>query len=431
MKFLEEFWDAVKGNTIARVRDPIISAFIIAWLISNWKEVSLLFLGEGKSFQRIDKFSNYLSDFSYETIKSTLLLPILLTLFYLFLFPWLSFLAKKLQLKVSKLLYKQAVETEISKTDEQIELSKRKLTADPDKIYITRLVELDIADRESLSKQIEFKTVIFRKMCERSVSRASIAANEALQLKQETDAKTLKHNEEMGKIQLISLRNQAAISSERYPVAYLLTLELSEIIEDYDIALPYSFYGEIISIVFGYDSYEKLISDNRFNNNKISELSFVYYDGFSIVDQLQGVIESKNIDADIIDSHIIIESLTTMFEKLSYKLVSKDELADIIYEQTEKSRFDFLNHESLTGIMAETDTIFEEVEIYHSELSDLNDKEVLVSINGNLSGYHRNESDIKGQSISFTAIVSAPVLIGKYGLGEFQIKSVTGSVDYD
>lgn len=123
MKFLEEFWDAVKGNTIARVRDPIIGAFIIAWLISNWKEVSLLFLGEGKSFQRIEKFSNYLSDFSYENIKSTLLLPILLTVFYLFLFPWFSFLAKKLQLKVSKLLYKQAVETEISKTDEQIELS--------------------------------------------------------------------------------------------------------------------------------------------------------------------------------------------------------------------------------------------------------------------------------------------------------------------
>lgn len=263
------------------------------------------------------------------------------------------------------------------------------------------------------------------------MSRASIAANEAVQLEQETNAKTSKHNEEMGKIQLISLRNQSAMSSERYPIAYSLTLELSELIEDDDITLPYSCYGEIISIVFGYDNYEKLILDNKFNNNKINDLSYVYYDSFSIVEQLQVMLESQNIGADIIDSHIIIESLTTMFETLPYKLVSKDDLADIVYEQIENSRFDFLENESLEGIMAETDTIFEEVEIYDSELSDLSDKEVLISINGNLSGYHRKEPDIKGQSINFTAIFSAPVLIGKYGLGEFQIKSVTGSVDYD
>ncbi|MDK7226229.1 hypothetical protein QP468_23645, partial [Proteus mirabilis] len=79
--------------------------------------------------------------------------------------------------------------------------------------------------------------------------------------------------------------------------------------------------------------------------------------------------------------------------------VSVDDLANIVFEELDINRFDLLQNEDLSGVMAETDTIFEDIDIYKSELTQINDQEVLVTVYGKMSGYHRNESSVPGQSI--------------------------------
>ena len=36
MQVLDDIWSSIKGNSKARVRDPVIGTFIVSWAVCNW-----------------------------------------------------------------------------------------------------------------------------------------------------------------------------------------------------------------------------------------------------------------------------------------------------------------------------------------------------------------------------------------------------------
>ena len=431
MKFLEELWDAIKGNTVARVKDPIIGTFVISWLVCNWYEISLLFWGDGKSWERLNRFHSYLGADILNNYILVIVSPIIITILYLFAFPWVSFFVKKLQLRATSLLFKQAIDIEIKKVNEQLELNKIRLKSNPDKDYLSELVKIDIDNEKFKTEQLAMRTEIFKNAIEISKAKAQVVRDEALQSQINTQVKVQKQIIDKEKFEIISTRNQSAIASERFPSAYSLIKKLSIIIEEDEIILPFDCYGEIVSMIFGYENFGELISNEKFNNNVISKLKYVYFNNVNIINELEMVIENSNLNKETISSDSIFEYLQILFDELPYELVSVDDLANIVFEELDINRFDLLQNEDLSGVMAETDTIFEDIDIYKSELTQINDQEVLVTVYGKMSGYHRNESSVPGQSINFQVIMSAPIILGRYGLREFQVQSATGSVNYD
>ncbi|SQI38033.1 Uncharacterised protein [Providencia alcalifaciens] len=255
MKFLEEFWDAVKGNTIARVRDPIIGTFIVSWLLCNWYEVTLLFFGNGKVWERIDRLNLYLTeDFGNNCIQ-ILMLPIIITVFYLFIFPKVSLIVKNLQKKTNDELYYQAFEITKSKAEKNVELNMELLKSDPNKEFLSELAKTDIAQKKAdydlKLLQIE-KDRIDNQLNQEKLKQITIETKE-----KELNEITKQNNYELEKekYDIISAQNKAAIASARFPIAYSLLSSISKGFEKEKYFFPFEIYGEIIAYLFGYKSF--------------------------------------------------------------------------------------------------------------------------------------------------------------------------------
>ena len=94
MKVLEDIWDSIRGNVKSRITDPIIGVFVISWSLFNWDKLAILFFGSGEFETRVNKLSGAMSftanpDLILKNLELWLL-PILLTLFYVFLWPGIS-----------------------------------------------------------------------------------------------------------------------------------------------------------------------------------------------------------------------------------------------------------------------------------------------------------------------------------------------------
>jgi len=82
---LKELGSSFKAILYERIVSPLSGAFIISWLILNWKIVTIVILGNTPILDRIKVIEeNYLST------KYILLNPILSTLFLVIVYPWLS-----------------------------------------------------------------------------------------------------------------------------------------------------------------------------------------------------------------------------------------------------------------------------------------------------------------------------------------------------
>ncbi|MGV8637696.1 hypothetical protein ACV35N_37395, partial [Pseudomonas aeruginosa] len=80
--------------------------------------------------------------------------------------------------------------------------------------------------------------------------------------------------------------------------------------------------------------------------------------------------------------------VTSIFDNLEFKILPKDEVEEVCREEYNNMRYDLLNSEEFSDPIAESDTIFDEVEI-----GDLKDSTVenglSVTISGTASGNDR------------------------------------------
>lgn len=88
---MKDIINSFKAHLYERTSSPLIGAFIFYWLIFNYKIIVILFdekINSNEKFTSIEKL--YVNDYFYNIPLNGLIYPIITTLIYLLIFPWIS-----------------------------------------------------------------------------------------------------------------------------------------------------------------------------------------------------------------------------------------------------------------------------------------------------------------------------------------------------
>jgi len=133
MKFIEDLIKSFSGSTKAKVSDPFLGAFIGSWIVCNWTQLAILLWGDDKVSSRIFAFDDYLRNSELLEFNSILFVPLFLAVVYVFVYPWVSYLLKKIQEPANNRLHNQDVSIQLNNILRQEALNRQNLLADPSK----------------------------------------------------------------------------------------------------------------------------------------------------------------------------------------------------------------------------------------------------------------------------------------------------------
>lgn len=445
MKFIDDILESISGSTRTKIEDPFIGAFIGSWLICNWDSLALLVWGEGTASDRIAAISKHYHELKLFEFNSLVAIPLLMTALFIFAFPWVSLVLKSILKYANQRLHEQAVEIEISKVERQEALNKKRLLADPEKKFLEENVSLDIERRKEVIEQLKLRTARFKDKADAATSAAAEAKaalevtaaaaaearSRANQAALDDEKKQANAELEKQRFSLASAQLKAAQASNRFPAAYALMQIIEESLKDDDTYLSLDGLGEIVAMIFGYKSFNTLVHDENFNNKTLGAVSYIYYDREEFASTLETIVQNEGPRNEDLNAELLFDHVISIFDKLDFKLLPKDEVEEVSREACENMRYDLLNSDELSGPIAESDTIYDEIEI--NDMDEITfDNGLSVTFSGIASGTHRREHDISGRDIEFNIEMRSALIVGTKGLGEFERGEVSANlVDYE
>lgn len=445
MKFIDDILESISGSTRTKIEDPFIGAFIGSWLICNWDSLALLVWGEGTATDRIAAISKHYHELKLFEFNSLVAIPLLMTALFIFAFPWVSLVLKSILKYVNDRLHEQAVAIEISKVERQEALNKKRLLADPEKKFLEENVSLDIERRKEVIEQLKLRTARFKEKADAATSAAAEAKaalevtaaaaaearSRANQAALDDEKKQANAELEKQRFSLASAQLKAAQASNRFPAAYALMQIIEESLKDDDTYLSLDGLGEIVAMIFGYKSFNTLVHDENFNNKTLGAVSYIYYDREEFASTLETIVQNEGPRNEDLNAELLFDHVISIFDKLDFKLLPKDEVEEVSREACENMRYDLLNSDELSGPIAESDTIYDEIEI--NDMDEITfDNGLSVTFSGIASGTHRREHDISGRDIEFNIEMRSALIVGTKGLGEFERGEVSANlVDYE
>lgn len=445
MKFIDDILEAISGSTRTKIEDPFIGAFIGSWLICNWDNLALLVWGEGTAADRIAAISKHYQELKIFELNSLVAIPLFMTTMFIFAFPWVSWLLKSLLRYANELLHEQAVTIEISKVQRQEALNKRRLLADPEKKFLEESVSLDIQRRREVIEQLKLRTARFKEKADAATSAAAEAkaASEAAaaaaaeaksranQADLEEEKKNINAELERQRFGLASAQLKAAQASNRLPAAYGLMQTIEESLNGDEIYLSLNGLAAIVAMIFGYKSFQALVDDENFNNKTLTQVSYIYYDRDEFASTFETIVKNEGTRNEELDAEVLFDHVTSMFDNLDFKLLPKDEIEEVCREACENMKYSLLDSDELSGPIAESDTIYDEVEI--GDLENITLKNGLsVTFSGSAGGTYRREYDVSGRDIEFSIEIKSALIVGTTGLGELERGEVSAELaDYD
>ena len=430
MKILDDIWSSIIGNTKTRVSDPFVGAFVISWVICNWNHLALLFWGEGTNTNRINGFHRYLSETEPFAFNSLLVEPTLLSAAYLLVLPWLSLAVKNLQKFANNKLHQQTIDVELNQAAQQEKLNKAKLRSNPDKQFLEQSVQLEIDRRKEILEQTKLRTIRFTQKAEEAVAKAAEEKNKASILQLDKESRENHFELERLRFAVTSAKVRANLASHRFPSIYLFMSLLEESLNEDEIRLSLSAISRVVAGIFGYQDSKSLIEDEKFNNDTLSNVDYIYFDLDELAKTLEAIASDESSKNPALTAELLYNHVRSVFEGLPYKLVTFEELEEASIEFCENNKFEILNHDSLSGPMAESDTIFEEIQIDDAESINFDDG-FSARISAIASGHHRKEHDVTGQDLSISVCVKSHVLVGKNALGPLELGDISASLIYD
>lgn len=434
MQVLDEIWASIKGNAKARYKDPLIGTFIVSWCFCNWDKLVVLFWGTKKVDERVHELASNMSvinDISllYKDLD-LVIIPIIITIGYLFLLPWVSLWVKEKQNNAVISQHTQTVELDLQQAKKQRELNKEKLRSNPEKEFLAKDVELDLLHeknrverrnkiKEYIDKKLKAADALAIKLDAEAKSTEAIAEKEKLEL----ESNKQKATKEKQRFDANSAIHNATMASHRFPAAFYFMNLLSVSLKKDNVTLSLSGLSSCVAAIFGYENIDKLLNDKQFNNENLNKLRYILLDDelAKKLDEICELEQSENEDAnpDLIFGHIY-----GLFDDLPYDFLSEKSLAEKICEAVNENAYDLLQGDELSGPMAETDTIFDEIELGMDDY-DFN-VSFTVQMSGYASGSHRNESDIAGRDLTVNVAAQCDPVLGVLGLQNYELE-VSGS----
>lgn len=434
MKFLDDIFTSIAGNAKTKVNDPFIGTFFCSWIICNWKELSLLFWGDGKVSERIGVFYSYLSDTPILGWNKILLIPFTIAAFYLFLFPWFSFIINFLQHWANESLHKQAVDIELIKINHQKNLNKEKLKSNPNKQFLEQLVQQDINKKDIIlshlkerSSRLEQKSLEAKSKLKEQEALTQEAQNKENISKLDLEKKRKQTDLERLRFENDSAKARATHASNRFPSAYYLIREIDKSLRQDNICISLNALSLIVASLFGYEDFESLLNDKNFNNETLGKVKYVYIDD-ELAKRLEIIVEEENSDNEDFTADYVFEHLESLFDGIPFKLISGDLLAEECKDEFERQPFNIFDGEGVSGAIAMSNTIFETVEDVNLESYNFNEG-FQAELSAVASGEYRNEAGVPGRTMSVSITMRCDVLVGKFGLGDIEEGIINGTLD--
>jgi len=428
MQALDDIWSSIKGNAKIRVKDPVIGAFVVSWVFCNWDKLTTLLWGVKTVDERVQdmvitmSLSNSISDLDL------LALPLLLSLTYLFLFPWISLWVKRMQNGAVLSGHTHAVKLDIKRAEEQRELNKATLRADPGKEFLADEVKIDLQkEKNRLERRHKISEYIDNK---NKAAKADADAKLAQAEKERIDLESKKLKEEVEKQRFESQTAiyKSTLASNRFPAAYQLMYFISQSLREDNIILSLDGLSNTAAALFGYTGAKEMMDDERFNNETLDDIKYLYQDYSFLAKRLDEIATNEHSDNEDLAGDILFEHLQGVIEKYPFDFLSDELLAEKIGEEIDVNGNDIIGSDELSGPMAETDTIFEEIEL---SVDGFNFNNVFeVSMSGYASGHHRKEPDIGGQDLDVKVVAICTPILGKFGLSKYKLKINGSARDY-
>lgn len=431
MKFLDDIMQSISGNTKTKVEDPFIGAFIGSWIVCNWSHLAILIWGDGTPTERINALGKYFKETDIIGLNTIFIIPLFMALLFLFAFPWASLALKSIQKFANERLHQQAISIEVGKVKQQEILNRQKLLADPDKKFLEQNVQLDIDRRKETIEQLKLRSVRLKEKAEAATASAAEAKSRANQAELEEEKKQKNAALERQRFNVASAQLKAAQASNRFPSSYSFMLAIEESLKADGVQLSLAGLGEIVAMIFGYEDFHSLVHDENFNNENLSQVSYIYYDPKEFASSLETIVQDEGTENENLGSDLLFDHVISVFENLEYKLLTEDQVEEVCRDICENLKYDLLNGDEFSGPIAESDTIFDEIEI--GELDTITfDEGLNVTFTGSASGSHRRDDDVPGRDIGFNIEIKNTVLLGTRALGKFELGEVSASlIDYD
>ncbi len=415
-----------------------IGAFIGSWIVCNWSHLAVLIWGDGTAAERINALGNYFKETNIFGFNTILIIPLCMTLLFLFAFPWASLALKSLQKFANERLHQQAISIEVGKVKQQEILNRQKLLADPDKKFLEQNVQLDIDRRKEIIEQLRLRSVRRKEKAEAAAAASEAALASAAEAKSRANQAELEEEKkqknailERQRFNLASAQLKSAQASNRFPSSYSFMLAIEESLKADGVQLSLTGLGETVAMVFGYEDFHTLVHDENFNNERLSQVSYIYYDPNEFASSLETIVQHEGSDNENLGAGLLFDHVLSVFERLDYKLLTEDQVEEVCRDICENLKYDLLNGDEFSGPIAESDTIFDEIEIGDLDTIAFDDG-LSVTFTGSASGSHRRDDDVPGRDIGFSIESKNTVLLGTRALGKFELGEVSASlIDYD
>ncbi|WP_438437821.1 hypothetical protein [Kluyvera sichuanensis] len=334
-------------------------------------------------------------------------------------------------------LHKQAVDRELIKIDQQKNLNKEKLKANPNKQFLEQLVQQDIDKRNEIlghlkqrSSRLEAKTVEAKEKAKEQEAKTQEAESKASLLILDLEKKNKQTELERIRFESDSAKARATYASHRFPSAYFLMLKIENSLSEDNIKVSINALGSIVAALFGYENFEELLNDKNFNNETLGKIGYVYYDD-ELAKRLEQIVLDEDSDNEDFSADLIFNHFEILFEDEPFKLISGDNLAEECKAEFERAPCDIFNDDGVSGAIAESDMSFDDVEDISIEHFYFNNG-FYAELSANASGHHRKEEGVHGRSMTISIIMQCDVLVGKFGLGSIEQGDVNGTLDdYD
>lgn len=221
--------------------------------------------------------------------------------------------------------------------------------------------------------------------------------------------------------------HRATLASHRFPATYYFMDLLSNSLKEDNVVLSLSALSSCVAAIFGYKTVDELINDKEFHNDNLKLLKYIVLDD-DLTKKLDSICEQEGSDNEDVTPDLLFDHIYGLFDELPYELLSDESLAEIISERINTDAYDLLQSDDLSGSMAETDTIFDEIILEMDDFS-LNDS-FDVKLSGYASGSHRREEGVHGQDLTVHVEASCLPVLGSFGLKDYELEISGSPRDY-
>lgn len=409
------------GDSNVKITSPVMGAFMGAWALFNWKYFLLLFWGSNTLEIRLANFEKVFiwGDFS------VWLWPFMVALLYAFGLPYLNVISHKILKKAEELRLNEIISIDIIKAKKKASLNEELYKADPSNPYIGRKLDAEL-------RQLDAEAEKSRSDADKAIA----ALNEEKAKQEKAELETKEEKIRFAEVQRKNEREQLAhemakakhhqeLVDKHFPTLYLLLDVLSKSLSKDDLHITLGLMTESISVCFGYNNVNSLLTDETFTSSNLGGLACVVYDDNTLLNHLREVIENHNED---VSEGALFDHLTNAFEVFDrFRFISSDLMEDVAKDFLDDTDniFDLVNYDSVSGPIAETNAHSFGVE--YGEfigIDKASDGSFVVDASAEIQGEIDDDRPYSGHVIRVDFQLIYKPTIGKNGYGAPYIEDV-------